>query len=183
MVISAKGSLACNVSYVLQSEPTIRLVITACRLASRVLDSREEPSSIPMFDFWTKTLHRALQEDKFWGRDSWARLGARAKSLEDGIFTMAQQCCELEHMSIPTSSKSERTLPASVVPSGTRQRLGRYRKISGKMAIVNDEDTWMQRIVLGCWTTLLADAKQQRRADSTEEEATHGPPLPLSASL
>ena len=176
-------SFACIVSYVLQSEPTIRLVITACRLASRILDAREEPHDVPIFDFWTRTLYQALQEDRFWGQDSWTKVGDRAKNLEDGIFIMAQQCCELERMSNSKSSNSDSTLPASVIPSGTPQRLGRYRKTNGKMTFVNDEDTWMQKIVLGCWTTLLADAKQQRKMDSTEEKATDGPSRPLSASL
>ena len=174
-------SLACIVSYVLQSEPTIRLVITACRLASRVLDPREETHDIPILGFWTKSLYRALQEDRFWGQDSWMKLEDRAKSLEEGIFVMAQQCCELGRMS--NSSKEDSALPESMIPSEMPQRLGTYSQINGKMTFVNDGDTWMQKIVLGCWTTLLVDAKQQRRVDSTEKKADDGPSRPLSASL
>ena len=157
------------------------MVITACRLASSVRHPDAAPPKIPIFDFWVTSLCRALREDTFYDRDSWKTFGDRATSLENGIYAMAQQCCELERMPNPASGESDSTPPASPTASRRPKRLGTYRNINGKMTVVSEEDMWMQKIVLGCWTTLLADAKRQRSLGTAEKKDVDGPSRPLSA--
>lgn len=157
------------------------MVITACRFASSVRRRKGDTHNIPIFDFYVSSLCRALREDSFYSRDSWKSFGDRAQTLERGIYTMAQQCCELERMSNTTSSESKRTSPASPIGSGSIQTLKTHRKINGKMTLVNDGYSWMQKIVLGCWTTLLADAQRHRGLKAAERKGAVGLSGPLSA--
>lgn len=185
-------------SYVLQSEPITRLCITACHLASRILHPHDSPLNLPILDFWTQTLHRALQEDKFWGRDSWNRLGDRAKGLEDGIFAMAQQCCELESIANIKDTETDSDTAATATQSHQRTPRGALK------GHCTPKENWIHSIVLGCWTTLQADASHAKAEQSSRaagptgshyeltnpssngqqrEGGGEGPPRPLSASL
>ncbi|KAM0797921.1 hypothetical protein BDR22DRAFT_823734 [Usnea florida] len=162
---SAQGCPACVVSHVLEAEPTIRIIVTACRLASslrRGCDPTpgEESDPLPVFDFWLLSLRTALDEDAFWGPNIWKELEPRASNLERGIHQMVRQCIEFEEMQATrTVRHSEVTpLPAAVGAPVLPAKLGTYRPDGKRKVFHGDETGWMQKIVLGCWTTLLADA-------------------------
>lgn len=161
----ADQSEACVVSHVLEAEPTIRIIVTACRLASslrRVSDPTpgEDPNPLPVFDFWLSSLRTALDEDPFWGPNIWKELEPRASNLENGIHQMVRQCIEFEEMQPTKTARQPEVAPISAPVGGAvlPAKLGPYRSEGKRMVFVSEENSWMQKIVLGCWTTLLADA-------------------------
>lgn len=178
--LRADRSKACVVSHVLEAEPTIRIIVTACRLASSLRRANdptpgEGPSSLPVFDFWLSSLRTALDEDPFWGPDIWKELEPRASNLENGIHQMVRQCIEFEEMRDTKAIRQPEVAPisafvgAAVLPA----KLGTYRSDGKRMVFVSEETSWMQKIVLGCWTTLLADAANVGRTPDIAATALH----------
>ena len=156
---------ACVVSHVLEAEPTIRIIVTACRLAVSLRKISEpavvgEPSSLPVFDFWLSSLRAALDEDPFWGPNIWKELEPRASNLENGINQMVRQCIEFEEMHASKTGQRPEVAPVSVSVGGPGlpARLGTYSSDGKRGVSVSEESSWMHRIVIGCWTTLLSDA-------------------------
>ena len=162
--------LACVVTHVLQAEPTIRMVLVTCRL-SQSLREPGQASSLPVFDFWLSTLKSALDEDPFWGPDYWKDIEARALRLEKGIEQLVQQSCQLGDLlarkngdydfdtMIVSRSGDQSSMPMKLKPSDIAKK---------QVRLAHEEQRWMQKIVLGCWTTLLADAAQARRKSRTK---------------
>ena len=160
-------STACVVEHVLQAEPTIRIVLTACRLAESLRRASETPDILPVFDFWLSSFRTALDEDPFWGPAFWKDLKSRASELVNSIHQMVRQCMEFEDMQIPQgqSGNSVRKYrdgsnvrePTVGVPARP-PRLGRYKSDGKRIIFVSEESCWMQKTVLCYWTTLLADA-------------------------
>ena len=101
-----------------------------------------------------------MDEDAFWGPNIWKELEPRASNLERGIHQMVRQCIEFEEMQATgTIRQSEVTpLPAAVGAPVLPAKFGTYRPECKREVFLGDETGWMQKIVLGCWTTLLADA-------------------------
>ena len=162
--VAADQSKACVVSHVLEAEPTIRIIVTACRLAAslrRPSDPMvgEDSIPLPVFDFWLSSLRTALDEDPFWGPNIWKELEPRASNLENGIHQMVRQCMEFEEMQATKTVQQPEGAPvsASVGNAGPPAQSGTYRSDGKVMVLVSEENIWMQKIVLGCWTTLLAD--------------------------
>lgn len=159
---------ACVVSYVLDAEPTICLILVASSLSSSLLPT----SSPPIFDFWLSLLHTALDEDTFWGPHYWPDISTRASKLEIGIQQLIKQCRVLEDL--VTGGDCEITPPTTLLLIKHKRQ---QSEISGNVkfasmakrqrALVKEEQNWMQKIVLGCWTTLLADAARGREKASS----------------
>ena len=156
---------ACVVSHVLEAEPTIRIIVTACRLAASLRgtgdsSTGEYPNPLPVFDFWLSSLRTALDQDPFWGPNIWKELEPRASNLENGIHQMVRQCIEFEGMQATKTVQRPSMYPvlASVGAPELLSESGTYRSDGKGKASVSEESSWMQKIVLGCWTTLLADA-------------------------
>lgn len=80
-------------NYVLQTEPTIRMVLVACRLSQSLRQPNGDSS--PVLDFWLSTLQRAMDEDPFWGPGFWEDIEAKACALVKGIQQLVQQCGKL----------------------------------------------------------------------------------------
>lgn len=167
-------SQACVVSHVLEAEPTIRIIVTACRLAAslrRPSDPMvgEDPNPLPVFDFWLSSLRTALDEDPFWGPDIWKELEPRASNLENGIHQMVRQCINFEGMQATRTVQQPEHPPLSayVGNAALPAQSGTYRSEGKGMVLVSEENSWMQKIVLGCWTTLLADAANVGRAPAS----------------
>ena len=158
------GAKACIVSHVLMAEPTIRIIVTSCRLAASLrrndLTIGEDPNRLPVFDFWLSSLRAALDEDPFWGPDIWKELEPRASNLENGIHQMVRQCIEFEQMEAAKTVQQPEVGPVSASVGGMElsAEFGTYKSDGKRMALVSEESSWMGKIVLGCWTTLLADA-------------------------
>ncbi|KAL2042348.1 hypothetical protein N7G274_004837 [Stereocaulon virgatum] len=167
-----RGCPACVVEHVLQAEPTIRIVLTACRLAESLRRASESPNTFPVYDFWLSSLRRALDEDAFWGPDLWKGLRLRASDLENGIHQMVRQCMELEETHIPEGqsgdsvrkSRNAHVRGPTVGGSARPARLGTYKSDGKRIIFVSEESCWMQKIVLGYWTTLLVDAANVGRS-------------------
>ena len=160
----ADHSKACIVSHVLEAEPTIRIIVTACRLASSLRKANdpmpgEGPNSLPVFDFWLSSLRTALDEDPFWGPNIWKELEPRASNLENGIHQMVRQCIGFEETQATKAVRQPEVPPilGSVGTAVLPAKLGTYRSDGKRMVFVSEETSWMQKIVLGCLTTLLAD--------------------------
>ena len=156
---------ACVVSHVLEAEPTIRIIVTACRLAAS-LRGTGDPSAgeysnpLPVFDFWLSSLRTALDQDPFWGPNIWKELEPRASNLENGIHQMVRQCIEFEGMQATMTVQRPSINPvlASVGAPELLSESGMHRSDGKGKVSASEESGWMQKIVLGCWTTLLADA-------------------------
>ena len=157
-------------SKVLEAEPTIRIVLVACRLS----ESHRQPQTVPklpVFDFWLSSLRNALSEDPFWGPDFRDHLERRAAALEQGLSELVTQCFELESIgsreflqtSLAVTSKAQPYAPTKP----TKMRTSRLAE--KQIALAEEEGSWMQQIVLGCWTTLLADAAKARRKASVSK--------------
>lgn len=163
-------SIACVVSYVLEAEPTIRLVLVACRLSQSFRQPHK--GSSPVLDFWLSSLRRALDEDPFWGPGVWKDLEIRASRLGTGIQQLVRQCHELESL-IPGREIYRCTNNSSKYlgweASASSMRVQRPKLAQRPVTLVSEENTWMQKIIMGCWTTLLADAAQARRTESVSK--------------
>ena len=167
--------IACVVSYVLQSEPTIRLVLVSCRL-SRSLRKPQAGHKLPLFDFWRASLRRALDNDPFWGPSYSKEIEERAAQLEIGIQQLIRQCCELSAIVSSREETAQNLSPtACFTPYHAHLDQPSMRRISSsgppsKMPAAQEEQSWMEKIIIGCWTTLLADASH---ATKTEECSEH----------
>ena len=162
---------ACNVSVILDAEPTIRMVLLACRL-SHSLRKPHEDSNLPVLDFWLDSLRTAMQEDSFWGSELWTDINKRAAILEGGIHELIRQCFQLEHLAAELPPLGQTCL----VTRHPSRKLKRSRTSLGscdacQMAYKQDRE--MQKLVLGCWTTLLADAtKVERKSSSAKRRSS-----------
>ena len=184
---------ACVVTHVLEAEPTIRIIVTACRLAAslrRINDpaAGEEPNPLPVFDFWLSSLRTALDEDPFWGPNIWKELEPRASNLEHGIHQMVRQCIEFERMQVGENVGQTETAPVSAfvgVPE-MPAKIGAYRSDGKRTVPASEESNWMQKVALGCWTTLLADTANVGRTPAVSATfhstaSTSLPSRPLSS--
>lgn len=160
--------IACIVTYVLQSEPTVRLVLVASRLSQylRQISDSNSPS-LPMFTFWSNSLRTALGNDPFWGPDYFDDIEPRAQYLENGIQDLVAQCCTLQFVleSTPQTGYKSSSLVSKTNQKIAKEDSGMRLKPSGlainQLYLIKEEENWMRRIILGCWTTLLADAAHQ----------------------
>lgn len=140
------------------------MVLLACRLSQSLRQSPGDPS--PVLDFWMSSLRRALDEDPFWGPGFWKDVEARASTLENGIRQLVRQCHELGHL-IPRSRSRPGLARAAThafreesKPSTERQT---SRQANRHTSLANEDNTLAYRIVLGCWTAILADAAEASR--------------------
>ena len=144
--------IACVVTYVLYSEPTIRLVLVACRL-SRFLRKQDSERNLPLFDFWRASLRKVLDNDPFWGPSYAKEIEAKAAQLEQGLLQLIQQCYQLSdvamaHGTNPSNGRrlgcvtpyhahaaeSDKTQPSILSKQQTKDML-------------LEEQGWMQKIV------------------------------------
>ncbi|KAI4251961.1 MAG: hypothetical protein LQ352_004548 [Teloschistes flavicans] len=160
-----RGCPACVVSYALQAEPTIRMILVACRL-SESLTQQHNTSHLPIFEFWTQAMKKALDEDPFWGPNLWKDFEARAQKLEKGIEDLVRQCIELAPLAVNNNvaSMQEDSPPSS-------PKFGFLSTTTTTTTLLpplqEQQKNWMPMIVAGCWTTLLADAAEGRRQASS----------------
>jgi len=158
---------ACAVTYVLESEPSIRLVLVGCRL-SRSLRKQSSDRNLPLFDFWRSSLRRALDSDPFWGPPYAKEIEVKAAQLEQGLLQLIQQSCELSDIMAANDDGTENEhLLGCPTPYHAHAEDSSRRKLSilAKQQIKTkspEEQGWMRKVVVGCWTTLLADAARAR---------------------
>ena len=173
---------ACVVTHVLQSEPTVRFILVACRL-SRSLRKPKTERKLPLFDFWRSSLRRALDNDPFWGPSHSKDMEEKAAQLEVGIQQLITQCCELSQAVSTSGDRIPKSPSACFTPYHEHHDEPTIRRSSTsipKQTIgqSHQEQVWMEKIVIGCWTTLLADGTQTIEATDTCLEL---PDMPSSA--
>lgn len=148
------------------------MILVACRLSSSLRQPANVPD-LPVLDFWLSSLRNALHDDPFWGPDFTQHLESRAEHLEKGIQSLVQQCLELEELVKRESNTSNAATLAPVKAhryAPVKPTKLRTSKIAERqMALADEENSWMQRVVMGCWTTLLADAARARRKASVSK--------------
>ena len=166
----AKTVAACVVSKVVEAEPTIRVILVACRLSSSVRQPNALPN-LPVLDFWLSSLRNALNDDPFWGPDFLHHLESRAELLENGIRSLVQQCLELEELLGRASNPSK---VANVAPVKAHRYTPAKLTALRNSKLADEGNNWMQKVVLGCWTTLLADAARARREASLSKGTLQG---------
>ncbi|KAL8678337.1 MAG: hypothetical protein Q9186_005294 [Xanthomendoza sp. 1 TL-2023] len=177
-----RGCPGCVVTHALVAEPTIRLILVACHLSSTLSNTstlHHQPqhghTSPPLLDFWQHSLKKALDEDPFWGPDLWRTFESRAKALERGIEELVQQCIEFASLALANAAvgnhNDDESPPQS--PKSTVLKMPQ-----GGMKEQNQKN-WIPSVVLGCWTTLLADAEEAKRcvAPSSAKNHHHHPVL------
>ncbi|KAL8721620.1 MAG: hypothetical protein Q9225_001744 [Loekoesia sp. 1 TL-2023] len=152
----AKGCPGCIVSYALQAEPTIRMILVACRLSSSLRQQRNT-SHLPVFDFWSDVMKKALNEDPFWGPGLWKDFKTRAAALETGIEELVRQCIELAPAAA-SAAQADDSPPTS--PKHVFHKAPHHPS-------TQDQTQWVPSIVSGCWTTLLADAAEAKRIEAS----------------
>ena len=100
-------------------------------------------------------------------------------SLEHGIHQMGRQCMEFENVKILKGqsgngvrkiSNSFHVESPTVGVSVSPTRLGLYKSDGKRVRFVSEESCWMHKVVVSCWTTLLADAANVAPSDA---EAFH----------
>lgn len=157
---------ACVVSHVLQAEPTIRIALVAGRLSQSLRQPWGAAGPSPILDFWSSSLRRALDDDIFWGPIFWDDIDARASWLEHGIHELMRQCFELE--SLVPGCKFSRSPPitigavsydGSVIPTKPQSPL----IATATTSTSHNSDNWMNRVLLGFWNSLVADAAEMEQ--------------------
>ena len=141
------------------------MILLACRL-SHSLRRPHEDSNLPVLDFWLESLRSAMHADSFWGPDLWQQINKRAASLESGIHELIRQCFQVEHLAaeLPPLGKA---CVAGRYPSRNLQRARTSPIITEKQLPADFQDTEVRKLMVGCWTTLLADARMPQRKPST----------------
>ncbi|KAI9815581.1 MAG: hypothetical protein M1832_005442 [Thelocarpon impressellum] len=190
---ATRGCPACVVSYIFQSEPTVRLILVACRLSHYLQLSDDQPS-LPMFTFWLRSLRTALDNDPFWGPAYWEEIEPRARWLEKGIEDLVYQCCDMETTSADgrrrrsDSSDSSESYP-DVSSAGQMTRPG--PAIQGRdrnekqQRLIKEEGDWRRGIAVACWKSLLGGLAREDVADVMLSKANgrltpaRGRPSPL----
>lgn len=164
--MSINSSIACVVSHVLQAEPTIRMALVAGRLSQSLRQPCAVAGPSPALEFWLSSLRRALDDDIFWGPIFWEDIDARASWLEHGIRELVRQCFELENL-VPGCKFGR--IPPIGVAALSYDRSGMTAKpqsppIATTIASTShNSDDWMNRILLGFWNSLLADATEMEQ--------------------
>jgi hypothetical protein len=150
---------ACVVSYILQSEPTVRLVLAACRLSRSYSKPSSPALACPNFDFWRASVRRALDKDQFWGSKYSKNMEERGGDLEAGIRQLVGQCNALEDL---VAANKEREVTSDgdgenvSCPVECRGKCGgpeprRRPRAKSNAAGRGTAEQWLQRSVEECW--------------------------------
>ena len=155
----------CIVTHALVAEPTIRLILVACKLSS-ALNNHPNPqpshsTSPPLLDFWQHALKKALDEDPFWGPHVWRTFESRAKALERGIEDLVEQCIEFGSLAAANIAAADGNDDSP--PTSPKYGILKLPPTSGPP----EQRNWMPSVIMGCWTTLLADAAEAKRTRSS----------------
>ncbi|KAL8846372.1 MAG: hypothetical protein Q9221_008533 [Calogaya cf. arnoldii] len=164
-----RGCPGCIVTHALVAEPTIRLILVACKLSSFLnnhpYNLPPHPTSPPLLDFWQDSLKQALDSDPFWGPTVWRSFESRAKVLERGIEDLVSQCLEFSSLAAANIA-SDDSPPSS-------PKYGIMTKFPQSSSAQEGRNYMMPSVVMGCWTTLLADAAEAKRRRSEDGKAFH----------
>ncbi|KAL9017716.1 MAG: hypothetical protein Q9185_004991 [Variospora sp. 1 TL-2023] len=194
-----------------QAEPTIRMILVACRLSSSIRQQQQQQPTttttttslhhLPIFDFWSQVMKQALDDDPFWGPRPWKDFEARAVALEKGVEELVRQCVELAPVAASSAAAAAAAAEAddddddddddsSSPPNYNSPTQPHFR--NNKAAAVAPRSLLAQQqqeqrlcipgIIAGCWSTLLADAAEAKRVRPSSSMPSSSP-MPLSRSF
>ncbi len=104
-----------------------------------------------------------MDEDPFWGPGFWEDIESRAATLENGIQQLVRQCHELGHL-VSRSDSLQNSSPSKFLARTVKPHLS---KLAGAYSSFGHEGTgWVEKIVLGYWSTILADTAEVSRKRS-----------------
>lgn len=144
------------------------MVLVACYLSQSLRQPNGDSS--PVLDFWLSTLHRAMDEDPFWGPGFWEDIEARALPLVKGIQQLVQQCHSLWGL---ISSNS--TLQSSALSTSVVYRPHLSKQSQGHSSLTNDGIAWMEKIVLN-YRTAVVGAPTEAGQEKIDSMSSH--PIP-----
>ena len=121
-----------------------------------------------------------LDNDPFWGPSYAKEIEAKAAQLEQGLLQLIQQCCQLNDVVMAhDKSPSKGRRLGCVTPyhahaaESDKTQASIVSKQQTKDMLLNEQG-WMQKIVVGCWTTLLADAARAKLPSSCSDSELTG---------
>ncbi|KAI4260193.1 MAG: hypothetical protein L6R35_007442 [Caloplaca aegaea] len=183
-----------------QAEPTIRMILVACRLSSsfrQQQQQQQQPTTsttslhhLPIFDFWSQVMKQALDEDPFWGPRLWEDFEARAVALEKGVEELVRQCVELAPVAASSAAAAaeadddDDSSPPNYSPTQPhfRNKAAAAAAPRSLLAQQQEQRLCIPGIIAGCWSTLLADAAQAKRVGLSPSIPSSAP-IPLSRSF
>ncbi|EEA27054.1 conserved hypothetical protein [Talaromyces marneffei ATCC 18224] len=190
----AEGCPACIVSYVLSSEPTIRLVTVACLLCDFVpftdlADSKQTKTHRPDFSFWLKAMETAVREDPLWGDAFWPEIQHRAESLAVGIKYLIMQCAELrnptelQRTSSTTSSSSVKSSCSMAMRSDRHAYRVHVRSIPvqpsalarRQLNMMWEEQELVSKFLQGYWNSLCWSDRPQKTLEFSKTRSVYLP--------
>ncbi|KAL8753335.1 MAG: hypothetical protein Q9199_005115, partial [Rusavskia elegans] len=116
-------------------------------------------------------LKKALDEDPFWGPHVWRTFESRAKALERGIEELVEQSIEFGSLAAANIAAADGNDDSP--PTSPKHGILKLPQTSGTQGQRN----WMPGVVMGCWTTLLADAAEAKRIRSSSDGTAFHPLL------
>lgn len=163
-----RGCPACVVDHSLDSEFSVRFLLTACLLSDVHYPFTFDGPTLPSFTFFLDSLERALAQDPLYGSDFFELTQPKAMSTRNGIEDLVHQCAALEVALSQPSSPSNASSPTSSAqaspvlgPLVTNQSSGRAStKVKrSKMArrqlkLQIEEEEWKGAMLKRCWTEL-----------------------------
>jgi len=162
----------------LSLEPTIRILVVGSRFSEtlqRLLeeayseDFGKQSPSLPGFGFWEECLRDAVERDEFWGEGYWKDIEVRTLEMENGVRELMDECCHPNPCARLNESRNGRKLKRAVSGFARTQ-----------LSLIREEQEWMRKFILACWSTLLTEAARESRAVFTSKRLM---PPPRTRSL
>ncbi|MCJ1363778.1 hypothetical protein MMC16_002887 [Acarospora aff. strigata] len=163
------GCPACNVTHVLHSEPTLRLILVASHVPEYLDTKNSHQPELSMFTFWLRSLRAALDTDPLWGPGYWDEIERKALRLVKGIKHLLRQCRDLEDTIASNNSgvgekmDSSNDLKMTLLNRSRTTNVCHLPLARQQLVLIAEEEAWMRSIILTCWRTLLAEAAFERQ--------------------
>lgn len=188
---STQGCPACVVSYVLDSEPTVRFTVVACLLANYLQETMipDAKRRLPSFDSWLSAVETAVREDQFWGDTFWPDIEYRAWALESGIKQLISQCLELrDHSETQKDRLRSDCTTSCVVARGSCRYHSRTIALQPssmarrQLKMTREEREWISKMITAYWRFLCRNTHKIKPLEIAMNPAPSSP-VPRTRSL
>jgi len=149
----------------MDAEAPLRLVLASCLLSS--IESQHDLGrpTLPSFQFFIRSIARAMADDDLWGPDYYATLEPKAFVLQDAIQELMYQCQTIQLRMTPPASPDSvismdeggfLTPPLLSVGPGMPVKRSKFAKKQANM--LREEAQWLKSVVKNCSHTIDPDA-------------------------
>jgi len=154
----SQGCPACIVTQALDSEESIRLILSSCMLSAIQNDKDFGRPTLPSLEFFIRSMRDAMEDDDLWGTEYFDIVEPRSHDLQEAMQELMYQCQTIEFSMSPPSS------PNYAAPF--EQQLSYFHKTSRGMPIrrsdfakkqkkmLREEALWLRTVVKNCWDTI-----------------------------